>query len=145
MIHKQVFDKAFEVMQSKGWDSIAVAVDLHDTVFKPTYSEELATEFFPNAKETLQLMSQDPRIKMYMYTCTPQNLRLQYKKVLAENGIVIETTPGPVMDSMGIKANAYQDYNTKPYFNVLLDDKAGFDPDHDWVFLLTYFKLQQQR
>lgn len=143
MIQRTCFDRAFEAMERKGWDNITVAVDLHDTVFKSTYSEEVSEEFYPYAKETLQLMSEHPQIKMYMFTCTPSKIRRKYRKFLLENNIVMSTHPKDVMNSMRIKENAFQAYDTKPYYNVLLDDKAGFDPDQDWIFLLTYFKLQQ--
>ena len=31
------------------------------------------------------------------------------------------------------------DFDTKMYANVLLDDKAGFDPEEDWHALLHHF------
>ena len=37
-----------------------------------------------------------------------------------------------------IKVHGY--YKKKYYFNVLLEDKAGFDPLKDWWFLYDYFK-----
>jgi hypothetical protein len=52
----------------------------------------------------------------------------------------MEIEAHPVMDKMSIKNSEFQDFVDKPYFNVLLDDKAGFDPDRDWVELLNYFK-----
>lgn len=144
MIHKATFDKAFERMEEKSWSHIAVAVDLHDTVFKSNYSEELATEFYPHALESLRLMSDDPHIMMYMYTCTPPKIRQQYREFLASKGINMSTHPEDVMGAMKIRANNFQAFDTKPYFNVLLDDKAGFDPDRDWIFLLTYLKLKDR-
>jgi len=31
-------------------------------------------------------------------------------------------------------------YDKKPYFNVLLDDKAGFDPATEWPAILKWIK-----
>jgi hypothetical protein len=30
------------------------------------------------------------------------------------------------------KNTPYADFSLKPYFNILIDDKAGFDPNTDW-------------
>ena len=135
----QVFDKAFDLMKHRGWDKIAVAVDLHGTVFEPTYSTQLSTGFYAKAKETLQLMSKNPNIMMYMYTCSPQEAKAFYLEYFMSCDIAM--TPWRLVQiSMGLENNEFQNFDKKPYFNVLLDDKAGFDPSRDWVELLNYFK-----
>lgn len=32
----------------------------------------------------------------------------------------------------------YGDYSKKPYFNILLEDKAGFEPEKDWLDIYHY-------
>ena len=44
------------------------------------------------------------------------------------------------MKKMDIKNNEFQNFNDKPYFNVLLEDKAGFNPKIDWLDILIYLK-----
>ena len=139
----ELFDKAFSLMSERNWDYIAVAVDLHGTVFVPTYSETLAKEFYPHAEETLQLMSDHPKCLLYMYTCSHFRDRVNTSFYLKQRGIDMEIEAHPVMDQMGIKNSKFQDFVDKPYFNVLLDDKAGFDPNRDWVLLNEYFKQKQ--
>jgi len=139
----KVFEKAFRLKENRNWDCIAVAVDLHGTVYRPTYDKKLTIEYYPHAKEVLQLLSKRDDVRMYMYTCSPDQNKLKYEHNFAKDGILIEATPHRIMNKMKIMGNSYQDFSEKPYFNVLLDDKAGFDPDRDWVALLKYLKERQ--
>ena len=50
--------------------------------------------------------------------------------------------PQVVMTQMGIKDTDFQDFSEKPYFNILLEDKAGFDPNKDWELILEYLTLK---
>ena len=40
----------------------------------------------------------------------------------------------------GILVKEYNFYDDKPYFNVLFEDKAGFDPLDDWEKVITLLK-----
>jgi len=139
----EVFEKAFRLKENRNWECIAVAVDLHGTVFVPTYSESLAKEFYPHAKECLQLLTKKKDVLMYMYTCSHFRDRVSTSSYLRLHDIAMYIEAHEVMDKMEVKNNEFQDFVDKPYFNVLLDDKAGFDPDRDWVALLKYLKERQ--
>ena len=50
--------KALERAIKKGWEETYWFIDIHDTVLKPSYKRgEVSTEFFPFAKETLQILT----------------------------------------------------------------------------------------
>lgn len=133
-----LFERAFALMERRDWDKITVAVDLHDTVFLPTYSTEMATEFYDLAWDTLRLMTDREDIVMFRYSCITSQAHGFYNNFFKEKGIALYS-PEYAMDLAGVKSNEYQDFSRKPYFNVLLDDKAGFDPNRDWVHLYHYF------
>ena len=38
------------------------------------------------------------------------------------------------------KNTEYGDFTVKPYYNILLDDKAGFDPEEDWRIIYNFLK-----
>ena len=134
----ELFENAFIRAEEKSWDRIAVAVDLHGTVLKSNYSHALADEFYPFAEEALVALSRQSDVLLYMYSCTPSILKDMYNTMLRSKGIHIYPSPKDVHALMDVQASLYQSFNDKPYFNVLLEDKAGFDPNHDWEVLLNY-------
>lgn len=133
----RTFQKAFENKVKRGWDCIYVFVDLHDTVLLGNYSNtELPTTFFPSAKECLQFLSYLNDVKLVMYTCSHPKEITQYVEFFTENDITFDyINENPevktLTDSLGC-------YDKKPYVNVLLDDKAGFDGNEDWADIYDY-------
>ena len=125
----------------KGWSKTYWAFDIHGTILKPTFNAGvLSTEFYPYAKETLQLISQQRDIVRILYTCSYPHEIVAYLKFFEKNGIHFDH----VNENPDICAGAYGHYAQKFYFNVLFEDKAGFDPLTDWkqVYeLLIHFKL----
>ena len=123
----------------KGFDKLYYFVDLHSTCIKPNYSaESIPTEFYPMAKEALALISEREDICLIMYTCSHPNEVQQYLTFFNDNGINFEY----VNENPEVKTNigGYGNYDTKPYFNVIMDDKAGFDGETDWEKVYTFFK-----
>lgn len=117
-----VIKQSWEDQEQRNWPATYWLVDIHGTILKPDYGN-ISKEFYPFAKDALQLASKSD-IKLIMWTCsTPEDIE-QYVKYFAENGIVF--------DFIGINPDAfnypYGDYTKKAYANVMLDDKAGFCP-----------------
>jgi hypothetical protein len=143
----EVFEKAFALAKERGWKHIAVAVDLHGTVFRPTYSDELAIEYYDKAQGCLKLMSEEYEgitPLMYMYTCTPYDVQHRYMNFFRRSQYITMYTKDVVQAVMKIENNSFQNFEDKPYFNVLLEDKAGFNPDRDWDIIHDYFKNKKQ-
>ena len=67
----RAIEKAFRVAKEKGWDKTFWAIDLHETVIKPNWQAgTIPTEFYPLAKEALQMISNMKDITLIMYTCS---------------------------------------------------------------------------
>ncbi len=115
--------------RTKGWDKTYWAFDIHGTILKPTYeSGKTSTEFYPYAKEVMQLLSRQRNVVRILYTCSyPQEIE-QYLKFFEGHGIRLDY----VNDNPEVCAGAYGHYQDKFYFNVLFEDKAGFNPLTDW-------------
>lgn len=113
----------------KNWHKTYWAFDIHGTVLKPTYQSGVeSTEFYPYAKEALQLISRQRNIVRILYTCSfPQEIA-GYLRYFERHGIHFDY----VNENPDICAGAYGHYEDKFYFNVLFEDKAGFDPSTDW-------------
>lgn len=135
----KAFEKALEKKVKRGWDHIYVFVDIHETIFKPTYGEKDETFiYYPYAKEALRMMSKHESIILGLYTCSYPTEIAKYLDKLAEDGIEFTLVNENPME----KNTKYACFDTKPYFNVLLEDKAGFDPDIEWYKIFKYMQKQ---
>ena len=125
----EAIDKAFRRTKSKGWEYSYWAFDIHETILKPNWKVEvLPTEFYSYAKETLKLVSDRKDIKMILYTCSRPEEIEKYLTLFEANGIhfdFVNKNPDVVNEGFGF-------YDDKPYFNVLFEDKAGFNAKQDW-------------
>jgi hypothetical protein len=129
-ITKAICDK-----EKKGWDKIYFAIDIHDTMIKANYQAgNIPTEFFPDAIVALQELTKRDDIKLILYTCSHPHEIEQYHQLFEANDIkfdFVNENPDVKTDNQG-----YGNYDKKPYFNVILDDKAGFDPIIDWPIII---------
>lgn len=112
------------------------AFDLHGTIIKPTYDETIKVEYYPFAKEALVLLSKRPDIKMILWTSSyPQEI-IDYIAQFEKDGIHFDDiNKNPEISSRNGNFGYYED---KFYFNILFDDKAGFDPDKEWSRIYYY-------
>ncbi len=135
----KAIDKAFRRMVDKRWEKTYWAIDLHETVIKPNWKvNDIPTSFYPMARETLQLISARQDIVTIMYTCShPHEIR-QYQELFAAHNIHFDY----INENPEVANSGFGYYDKKPYFNVLLEDKAGFDAYEDWQQIFDY--LQQQ-
>jgi len=138
-IIKSIKTNHFEYKVKRNWDCTYWFFDLHGTVLKPNYTYgNTPTEFYPYAKECLQFLSKLPDIIMIIYTCSHPHEIEEYIKLFKENDInfkYVNENPDVPTD-----INGYGCYDKKPYMNVLFEDKAGFDPEVEWVEVLNYMK-----
>lgn len=122
------FENAFATSKKRGWPEFFVAVDLHHTVLYPDYEKEFVSDFYPHAKEVMRQMSERDDIILIMYTCSHPGEIEKYKELFSSNGIDFKY----VNENLDVKNTKYGDFSGKPYMNVLLEDKAGFDAEEDW-------------
>jgi hypothetical protein len=114
----------------KGWNKTYWTFDIHGTILRPTYKTSvLSTEFYPHAKEVLQLLSKRDDIVRIIFTCSYPEEILAYVKYFSEHDIHFNY----INENPEVCAGAYGHYECKFYFNVLFEDKAGFDPMTDWA------------
>lgn len=125
----------FEQRQKRGWDRLYFFFDIHGTILKPNYQYgNIPKEFYPHAKEAMQLISKLPDVCMVLYTCSHPHEIEQYLEFFKENNIhfqYVNENPEVATD-----LNGYGCYDKKPYINVLFEDKAGFDPETEWLEVL---------
>lgn len=119
----------------KGYPRWFWAIDLHDTIFRADYQRgSSGGGYFPGAKETLQLLSADSTIMIILYSSSPQEAIDEAIKRLAEDNIQINF----INENPLVKEDSL--FNKKFFMDVLLDDKAGFDAEHDWFAVQSEYK-----
>lgn len=123
--------------KKKNWNLIYIAIDIHDTIIEGNYSTtELPTNFLANSKEVLQYLSNRKDIVLILYTCSHRREIEKYYELFIDNKIYFRYCN----ENPEVPDNALGCYTNKLYFNLLLDDKAGFNPNTDWTVLHDFFK-----
>jgi len=125
-------DKAFKTARERKWDRTFWAVDIHETIIVPNYKkDDIPTEWYPNAKEALQKMSERNDIDLILFTCSWPHEIEKYLEMLENEGIHFKYSN----ENPDIPNGAYGHYEKKFYFNVLFEDKAGFHP-REWELVI---------
>lgn len=130
----EVLCSALERLEERGWDHIYILVDVHGVLMEPSYGS-ISTKIYPQCIKPMLIMSDDPRIKLIMWTCSSPEHITQYLAMFKELGINFDyANENPDVQYK----QAIGDYTVKLYANLILDDKAGFDPYKDWDNLSRY-------
>jgi hypothetical protein len=120
--------------KAKAWEKTYWAFDVHGTILYPTFKAGVvSTEFYPHAKEVMQLLSKRSDVVMVLYTCSYPHEIEHYIEHFRKHDIHFHY----VNENPDVCAGAYGHYERKFYFNVLFEDKAGFDPLTDWKEVLN--------
>lgn len=132
---EQAIYKAYKIKKDRGWDYIYFAVDLHDTIAESTYTKDELDDknFYNGALEVLQYISENhPEIVLILYTSSYKEYLESYMKIFKKWNINFKY----FNENPECPTTELADFSTKFYFNVLIDDKAGFDPYEDWIKIL---------
>jgi hypothetical protein len=133
----KAIDRAFNTMEKRGWDSVFYYFDIHETILYPDYNNTDPLKFYPYAKEVLQHLSSRKDVKIALFTCSYPDQIVKYIDFFKEHGIIFEYAN----KNPDVKNTIYGYYEDKPYFNVLFEDKAGFDAEEDWFEVGKYFGI----
>lgn len=132
----KTIQKAFKYAKEKNWDYVVFLIDIHDTIFKATYSNTENFEYLGKAKEALQLMSSRPDIKIILWSSTFN--KTKYILQLYKDNIIID---GFNKNIEGIENTEIACFDEKPYFSVGIDNSFGFEPETDWEEVIKTLNL----
>lgn len=129
-------ERAYSLLQERNWDTIYWAIDLHGTCIKSNYVSGEYEWINEDAKQCLQLLSSLSESKIIIWSsCYPEEYRKLHNFFLIENVYIFY-----INENYSVSNTKTGCFDTKFYFSVLLDDKAGFDPDTDWKLIYEYLK-----
>lgn len=129
--YTKLISNFFKLSFEKEWYESYWAIDVHRTIIKPSYDlDDKTFEYYPYAKETLQLLTKRKDIILILWTSSYQADIDFYNEKLLLDGIVFNN----INENPDISSNNgnFGFYDKKFYFNILFDDKAGFDANNDW-------------
>ena len=122
------FEAAFNRKIEKQWEKIYVLVDIHDTIVRACYQREETYDYYPYAREALQLMTVRDDICLILWSGSYAETLRRYCDHFAAEGIRFDYANG----NPEVMNTSFQDFQAKLYFNVGIDDKFGFEPETDW-------------
>lgn len=131
--------KAYAVMQTRNWDTVYWAVDLHGVCLKSNYKTDSYEWINEAAKRALKVISSLPESKIILWSSVHPEEMGKILCFFAKEGITVRDFNNNRFE----KSNDVSCFDEKFYFSVLLDDKAGFDPDTDWDAITYYLQTQQ--
>ena len=121
-----------------------ILVDIHNTVFKPSFDKPEEFEYFPLAKQCLQELSNNSKVKLIFWSgCYPDKIEM-YLKHFEENGIHFDY----VNENPECENSSYACLDKKFYFDLGFDDRFGFEGNIDWkelypiILKTNYEKLE---
>lgn len=124
---------AYKRMKEKKWEKIYVLVDIHNTIFRPSYHNKEQYQWFIGAKEALQFLTKNEKTCLILWTSSHKSSVEEYIKVFEQNGIHFDY----VNENPEVKNDDLGNFDKKLYFNIGIDDKFGFDAENgDWFALL---------
>jgi hypothetical protein len=107
-------------------------VDLHDTVFPGKYASDQDFDVYDGAIEVLKYVSDRTDMKIIIWTSSYWAHYTEVKEFFdKEHSITVDYHN----ENPECKSTELADFDTKPYFNILLDDKASFCGDYDWFMV----------
>jgi hypothetical protein len=134
----ELISKAFEQKKSRKYDKLFWAIDLHDTVITGKYNKfNEGAEIYPCAAEVLNYLYSRSDMCLILWTSS-------HKEALDKTLPMLEAWAGIkfhyLNENPEVPSTELCDFKSKFYFNILLDDKAGFNGNQDWITIKKTLK-----
>jgi hypothetical protein len=121
--------KAFSDKKTRNWNKLYIAIDLHDTIIEGKYNlHNEGAKIFPNAEMVLINWTDRQDITLILWTSSHDVSINEQLKKMSELGIEFDY----ISENPEVPSNDLCNFGKKFYFNILLDDKAGFFGPTGW-------------
>ena len=127
--------RAISYNKEKNYPYFYIAIDLHGVCFNSTYSPGGYAFINDECKKALRVLSDRADVKIILWSSCYKNEQVDIIEFFAENQIKIDYfNENPECENTSTGC-----FDSKFYFSLLLDDKAGFDPNEDWAVITHMF------
>jgi hypothetical protein len=133
----KAIETALKKKAERNYDYLYWCIDLHGVILSPTYT--LINEgayFYPYAKDTLRLLSKNSENKLILWTSSYSSVINGLLTTFKEDGINFAY----VNENPDFLQSHICDFTKKWFFDILLDDKAGFEAEKDWKDIYNFLK-----
>jgi hypothetical protein len=120
-------EKTFELKAKNNWDTLYVLLDLHGPVIL-SHSHDTFQFITEDCIEVLRWFSKRKDFRIILWTSSYVSEIEDIIKWLS----IYEIDVDYVNCNPECKNTKKADFHKKPYFNICIDDKAGFEPLTDW-------------
>lgn len=127
--------RAYSKLKSRNWDHLYFSIDIHDTIAEPNYSG-VSTDFYEEAISALRYLSSLPEIKIILDSSCFESDQKTYIDLLKSYGINVHY----FNENPEVSNTLTGCFDIKYYFDVQMDDKAGFDRKTDWKVVVDTVK-----
>lgn len=134
-----LFDDTWRKKDQRGWDVVYIMVDIHGVILPSNYHKTSHLEFISEyTEQCLQYLSDQDDIKLILWSSSHQSEIDAITKWLRYHKIYFDA-----VNSNPFEENTdYADFSKKPYFSILLDDKAGFT-EYDWSEINRWIAIRE--
>lgn len=123
--------QAYLCAKERGWDKIYIAVDIHNTIADSNYKNTMP-DILDEAKDAISKINKFfPEIVLILWSSCYEKDYEKYMTYFHNNGMSFAY----FNENPEVKNSETGDFSIKFYFNVLVEDKAGFVKS-DWKYLL---------
>jgi hypothetical protein len=110
-------------------------IDVHGVILTPTYElNNNGARYYPYCLKTLKILSDLPDQKIILWSSSYNRQLDVVRRNLEDESINIDF----VNCNPDFTRTDICDFTQKFYFDILLDDKAGFEADTDWKMIYEY-------
>lgn len=133
-----LFDDVWIKKHQRKWEFIYIMVDLHGVILPSNYhSKNDLTFISPYAQQCLRWLSDRKDVILILWSSSYMEEIQSVIEWLKKNDIIID-----YINENPVEGNTvYANFSKKPYFSILLDDKAGFEKS-DWEKLNKWISLK---
>lgn len=138
--------KAIQIAQKKQverkYESLYWCIDVHGVILTPTYElNNSGATYYPYCLKTLKILSDLPDQKIILWSSSYMQQLNIVRRNLEDEDIDIDflnSNPDYTMTEIC-------DFSQKFYFDILLDDKAGFEAGSDWEEIYNYLSKGKKK
>lgn len=120
--------RAYATMNERNWDTVYWAIDLHGVCLESNYENGGYTFINDMVLPGLLAISKRPESKIILWSSCHEHEQPAILAFMEEHGVKIHD----FNKNPEVQNTKTGNFDTKFYFSVLLDDKAGFEPETDW-------------
>ena len=121
-------EKAFADKKERGWTTLYVLIDAHGTAIEPGHDKVI---FYDGALEVLEWFNRRSDFRTILWTSSHKDEIKAIVQAAIDKGVRFD-----FINSNPLEANSARAcFDRKFYFNIIFDDKAGFEPKTDWFLV----------